>query len=198
MLSTRQTSILVLSLLLLLPLSLRHTLGAAIPPLSRWPTVPEKDISLPHLAEVQGESEQGEEHLRWMLAADVDGKEEDAASAGVINWYPSTNGKVLVGHHNYYLAGSSLTSSAGGGGGDDSVEETQTSGKVEEDLIAFNYDDTVIGAEGEEDAVGEGVSRAAVIANKWKRHLISGPTFDNCPSGTRLVRNECRDVLSLD
>lgn len=37
-----------------------------------------------------------------------------------------------------------------------------------------------------------------VIANKWKRHLIAGPSFDNCPTGQRLVRNECRDVLFVD
>lgn len=35
-------------------------------------------------------------------------------------------------------------------------------------------------------------------ANKWKRHLITGPTFDNCPSGQRWVRYECRDVLFVD
>lgn len=195
---------LVLSILLLLPL---QTLGAIIPPLSRWPTVPEKDISLPHLEAAQGEIEQREENLRLMLAADVD-THDNAASAGAINWYPPTNGNVLVGHHNYYLPGifipsssTSLTLSAGGEGADNSVEKTQADGRVEDDYqspFALNYDDSVIEAEGEEDAVGAGVSRAAAIANKWKRHLISGPTFDNCPSGTRLVRNECRDVLSLD
>lgn len=38
----------------------------------------------------------------------------------------------------------------------------------------------------------------ATESKLWKRHLITGPSFDNCPSGTRWVRNECRDVLYLD
>lgn len=49
----------------------------------------------------------------------------------------------------------------------------------------------------EEEDAAEGVSRTVgvVLVGKWKRHLIAGPTFDNCPPGTRLVRNECREVF---
>lgn len=36
------------------------------------------------------------------------------------------------------------------------------------------------------------------VTKLWKRHLITGPSFDNCPSGKRWVRNECREVIYLE
>lgn len=37
-----------------------------------------------------------------------------------------------------------------------------------------------------------------IVTKLWKRHLITGPSFDNCPSGKRWVRNECREVIYLE
>lgn len=37
-----------------------------------------------------------------------------------------------------------------------------------------------------------------IVTKLWKRHLITGPSFDNCPSGKRWVRNECREVIYVE
>lgn len=51
----------------------------------------------------------------------------------------------------------------------------------------------------DDDEAEENVSKVDLMEErlfgKWKRHLITGPTFDNCPEGTRLVRKECREVF---
>lgn len=96
---------------------------------------------------------------------------------------------------------------------DNKVDGAQTVGMGDYLELSFNYDDDadvtiseqVPGESGEEDEEEPGGSvsevlleiaaRPQVIANKWKRYLITGPTFDNCPEGTRMVRNECREVL---
>lgn len=196
MLSIRQTSILPLLLLVPLPIHLqlfpRPAFAAVVPSLPE----PEDIVRYhPSVALV--------EESPLPLPADVDNEDDSekkklkggTSPPDAINSYyppPSTNGDEQQ-HYNYYypldddvirrrLVGEAVVVREDG----DKVEGTQT-GEQHHLEWSINYEDAINRIEG-----------PAVIANKWKRHLIAGPTFDNCPSGTRWVRNECREVVFLD
>lgn len=216
--------LLLLLLLVHLQLSQKQSLAAVIPLPGGINPPPAGDILLLRLLHTTTPREDSEVDAplpQLMLAADVDTVEKKKkTSPGAINWYPSTNGNVGVeegGHYNPpdIIVSSLLELSERRGGGeeeeedvDNKVDGTQTGesqGAERGDylelllLSSVNYEDAVKWrGEGDNLEDLEGEEQVPVIANKWKRHLITAPTFDNCPSGTRWVRNECRDVVYLE
>lgn len=195
MLSIRQTSftfaeLLPLPKLLLLPILLlqllvsadRTTIFAAPAP------PPEVDLNV-----------MGAESVLTLPGGDVPLSPDD-----VINWRPSSRKEGEEKEERFFL----LLDVFGGGLG----VSNRNSGELEEDnkidgsewdQLRRTNDEDFPGAVDEEAAAAEEAEEEfakktllSEIGNKWKRHLIAGPTFErNCPPGQRWNRNVCRDVL---
>lgn len=190
MLSIRQTSftfvrLLELLLLLLLTLQLRTTINAAPIPSPNHLLLPSSTADLNVMAE----------ESVLTLAADVRLSPDD-----VINGQSSSTmeeeeqffsaWKKTLNHFGSWQKLSNRIE-------DDDEENNKVDGLQEQKKEKNNnYEEDIRNLESSTEEEDEFWS--AVTANKWKRHLITGPTFDNCPSGQRWVRNECRDVLFVD